>query len=195
MKLVDALRRVDKSEAGHDPKGRNWQHYLSFESLCDALGISWQEEPVGYETRVKAYPVIKWICTDTHVGLEAIYFDGELVGCYYQQARKCDKEWEWVSQEAVTKLYQYIVSHNETKYPLLDPEQDIGEFYTVSYASQLLDDEGIYNGNHVTVVKPVNRRSITESMITVSDDAGKEHRINIKDFHISFHFGKDEADA
>lgn len=147
MKLIDALRNVNR------PADDRYCT-VDFSEICTEIGISasvsWNT-PDELDQRFKSYPLATWCCTDTHVGYHAIWMDGEPVGYSFQSARKSDTSFRWISQEVVDRMRAVIMSYNEPENTsqFLDPNEDISEFYTVSYVSQLLTDEGFYEGRSV----------------------------------------------
>ncbi len=47
---------------------------------------------------------LNWVCTDTTVGLRFYFLGDECVCASFQPGRKCDEQFEWVSQEAYNKV-------------------------------------------------------------------------------------------
>lgn len=182
MKLMEAILNVDKS------KPNTW---LSFEDLCIALGLHgyWDSEPKDMQSRLVGYDIVQWYCTDTHVGLTAVYFDGEPAATIWQTSRKGDREWKFVSADIAKKIYDWIVNNKELKFDLLDPEEEIGETFTVEYNDQLLTNKGVYKGKPVTVIKRFTEIDLWEKVI-IQDDAGKSKIIDLKDFKIPFNMAK-----
>ena len=183
MKLIDALRNVDRSDS----------QYADREELARELGVSpdlyYHDMPEDFDERVKAYYVIKWNCTDTWVGLMAIYFDDRLAGYSWQTARRSDREYEFVSEELALELQAYLESTRpKPKFNIIDPEQEQDEYYTVAYGSQLLADKGVYNGVPVEVVKkfPYHTSSNWEN-VEVKDATGTVTMITLSEFKIPLH--------
>jgi hypothetical protein len=196
MKLIDAIKNVDKSDV--------WS--IGFDDLCEAVDAScngwsdWAE----HDKRIKGYPLVKWLCTDTHVGVTIVYFDDEPVAIIQQTARKSGKDWSFLSEEAAEKLRQYALSHvrQDKKWELIDPNEEIGDTYTVNYGEQLLVKEGLYNGKPVKVLKTFrDHKDIKRWHDIVIEDAdnSKEERfsrkmpervINVKDLKIPYHLEK-----
>jgi hypothetical protein len=135
MKLIDAINRVKfPQETGR------WDFAAPLEEICDALGIG---SPWGYsedvfdelDKRLKAYPICDWRCTDTMVGLYAIYLDGIAVGTSFQSARKSERYFKWVSQESVAKVRSVILSYaTQDEDSLIDPDEviDVAELKYLS---------------------------------------------------------------
>lgn len=140
MKLIEALRNVERSE-----DASSW---VDVEEICESLGIDpWQSErPKDSDVRLKHYWLQKWNCTDTWVGIRAIFFDGELVGMAEQQARKSDVNYSWLSQAHAHKVWDYL----RPKFPkvenVIDESAEISQTYTVGYVSEIIQTQGFYQG-------------------------------------------------
>jgi hypothetical protein len=149
MKLIDAIRNVTRPA---EPD--RWRHSAPLEEICEALGIDYDwNEPEELQTRLQSYPIFNWLCTDTHVGLNAIYFDGEPVGCSMQTARKSSTNVEWISAEDARRVREAILSYREEKlFDLIKPDAEIGDDAGVAYTSQALTNEGTYQGRPVTAL-------------------------------------------
>lgn len=185
LKLLDALSKVDRSQPA--------QYVDSFE-LVDALSIdSYGAIPVAFEERVTSYWLIKWLCTDTWVGLRALYFDDELVGQIWQDARKSSAVITFVSIASAERLRDYLLTANpESKYPLINPAEELEDTYGVAYSSQLLVTSGLYQNKPVTVVEDSIIRGHSGSIdawskIRVRTVNGEEIKISLEDFDIPLH--------
>lgn len=122
MKLIDAITNVVRPEAR-----TRWDFTIDTYRLCNALEVPevWSDAD-EIDERIKAYPIFNWYCTDEMVGLYAIYFDGEPVGAYFRQGRKCAYEFEWISEEKATSLRNFLLTFTTPeKYDLIDPEEEI----------------------------------------------------------------------
>lgn len=146
MKLKDLLTNVRKDHA----------HDVDVERVAREFNLDywgWDEN-----SKLRAYAVEQWLCTDTWVGMYAIYLDDELVGVSIQRARKSTTEYSWVGEEQAQKVKEYILSIMEEDDPvhtILTEEQleeDWGEMYQLGYSSQLLTKEVWYNNTECPVV-------------------------------------------
>jgi hypothetical protein len=146
MKLIDAIRNVTRP-ATPDP----WRHSAPLEEICEALGIQYDwNEPEELQSRLQSYPIFNWLCTDTHVGLNAIYLDGEPVGSSMQVARKNSTNVQWISAEAARRVRDAILSYREEKvFDLILPDEEIGDDAGVAYVGQALTSVGTYQGRPV----------------------------------------------
>jgi hypothetical protein len=149
MKLIDAIRNVTRP-AAPDP----WRHSAPLEEICEALGINYDwNEPEELQSRLQSYPIFNWLCTDTHVGLNAIYFDGEPVGSSMQTARKDSTNVQWISADAARRVRDAILSYREEKvFDLILPDEEIGDDAGVAYVGQALTSVGFYQGRPVKVL-------------------------------------------
>lgn len=180
MKLIDAIRRVNRDpEQSFDPDIRE---------LCEELHLQdnwgWNED---FNKRVRGYPLIKWICTDTWVGTTVYYLDDEPICVSTQTARKNDTYYYFVSKEAADKLRALILSlphsSEEDKITLIDEDEEVGEDYTLSFTGQLLTDKGFVDGKPCKVVNKFRENFISQK-VEVEFEDGTRKVLNIGDFHI-----------
>ncbi len=149
MKLLDAIRRVDKSE-------RNETH-VEADELNNVLGTcvylggdDWD----SFHSRFKAYWIAPHYCTDTWVGLCALYLDGKPIGVGYQPARKSDMKIRFISEACMRELRDVLLSFERRENPeadLIDPEEDIGGSFKVHYAAEVLSKTATLDGTTVEV--------------------------------------------
>ena len=146
MKIIDAIRNVIRPDATS-----SYDYSVCAEEINQALGISGPYSyPDALDERFKQYPIFNWLCTDSHVGLDALYMDGEPVGCCYRSARKNYLEVEWLSKEIADQVRNIVSSYDEGKsVDLVDPDQDIGDDFVVVHVGQALTDDGFYEGRPV----------------------------------------------
>lgn len=113
MRLIDAIRRVERPEAKS-----SWDFAAPVPELCNELSL---QEMWNYDDklndRLKAYPIFNWLCTDEMVGLYAIYLDGEAVGCYYRECRKCGYEFHWISRDDADAVRQTLLQYRVGEEP------------------------------------------------------------------------------
>lgn len=180
MKIIDALKNVDKSNPC----------YLDIDDLANELQL--YTATMNYEVieqRLKEYYLMKWYCTDTWVGVSAIYLDGELVGCITQNARKAEKIYSWISLLCVDKVRQVILEcmeFDDAVYEIIDPTDPVVEYYSVDYSSQLLDTEGFVNNRHCVVIDKMHK-GILSSKIKVRYDNKEEEVVPVSWLKIPIH--------
>ncbi|MGZ3922003.1 MAG: hypothetical protein ACXVC7_17005 [Bacteroidia bacterium] len=180
MKLIDALKQVDKSEKNSTTP--------DFQDFCDELGIQdysgWNEK---FNERVKGYYVQKWLCTDTWVGLIAYYFDGELVAGSFQSARKSDTNYEFVSKELAYKVINFIISiieQEEPNFNIIDENEEIEDTYSLDFGGQILIKSGFYDDLPCKVVKMVEDKYHLYEQIEVKFEDGSNKVIATNNFKI-----------
>ena len=182
MKLLDAINRVDRSPANAtDP---DWCGF------CDALGISdyscWNEE---FLKLVQGYWLVKWICTDTWVGMAVYYYLNLPVAITTQTARKSDVEYQFVSAAAAKILRDLILTLIAKQTPesapaLVNPSDTIDGTYSVSYSSQLLTKTGLVNGRPCEVIDAFRHDYISKEVLVKFEDDGSTQKVSIGDFKI-----------
>lgn len=151
MRLIDAINNVVLPA---DRDKFKWSYTADAEAICESLGVSgmWNF-PEAVDDALRAYPIFNWLCTDEHVGLDALYLNDEPVGCSYRSARKNSYEIEWISKEAANKVRQFILDHaDRPEFKIMDPDQDIGEDFAVHFVGQNLSKHGTFEGRPVEVV-------------------------------------------
>ncbi len=73
--------------------------------------IDWNK----FSEHVSNIPLNTWMCTDTIVGLWAIFLDNEFVALKWQSARKSRERIFWESEELALKTKKFLDSiHNQT---------------------------------------------------------------------------------
>lgn len=190
MKFIDMLKNVRKDDTN--------KHYLKAYSLCSVVDLS----PSSYidldeQDRLQAFWLKTWMCTDTMVGVAAIFLDGELVGCTNQTARKNDYEIFFINRECAIKIRDYMLTlfddtDPEFQYPTLTVEELETEYdavgYHVCFPSDVCDDTGIdvQTGEKVRIIyscidynKPVEQWGLCEVQYPDSSVRWKELRTEI----------------
>ena len=130
-------------------------HYVDWEKFGTALGFPdfyWGQQPDDAEKRITAYYVKAWNCTDTWVGIVAYFWDGSFVGYSVQEARKSGIDYYWVGREAVRQLRSYMQSEFDLdSLSYCDPDAELDEYSTFKYRDAVVDNEGVWDGEPVTV--------------------------------------------
>lgn len=116
----------------------------------------WLDETDETRARIKAFQVMSWLCTDTHVGITAYFLDDEFAFIEIQNARKSPKEFEFANKEMFDKVKVYIESmqnkDNENEIVFMNPEYVMDKFYSNNYSSQFLHDYAFYDGEIVDII-------------------------------------------
>lgn len=210
MKLIDAIRLVERPE-----NPGPWECSVDIEAMCQALDIPevWDHHD-KVDERIREYPIATWYCTDTQVGLFAIWFDGRPVASAFQQARKADKHIQWVSEEDANEVRAFFMTLlSKPNFHLLDPEEDIGADMRVAYVGEPLTDDGFYQGRPVKILvrydgigcretKPEHRQAGRSYYVKVAftderqghllvQDGDEERLIPIEEFGVPFKVRQD----
>lgn len=107
MKLFDAILRVKRPE-----EPALWDFTAPIPEICRELSIDEiHNYPEDLLTRLKEYPIFNWLCTDEHVGLSALYLDGEPVGACYRSGRKMGYVFKWLSYDAANRTRDVLLSY------------------------------------------------------------------------------------
>lgn len=141
MKIIDAIFNVDRPKNSFD-------YSAPTERICARLNIeyNYDEDYVG----LNSYPIYNWYCTDSYVGLNAIYLDDEPVGCSWRGSRRADLNIEWISEQAALKVREFLSTKApKPTFEILNPDYDIGESFSVNYVGQSLTQEGFYQDRPV----------------------------------------------
>ena len=146
MKLIEAIQRVDRSDANSG--------YAGDEFFSDLMGQSVYLDVNA--DRIQCCNLFPWYCTDTWVGGMVYYLDDRPLAFGFQSARKSQETVKYVDTEVLKDAREYVSSliHGDIIEPhLIDPDEEIGEDYTVAYREQLLTDRGYVDGRAVMYLK------------------------------------------
>lgn len=184
MKLRELIYSVDKTNSNRAPT-----HY---EKFCEELEIpiNWGSEiHTLFENRVEAFYVRKWLCTDTWVGTIVYFFDTAPLAVSTQLGRKCNIYFAFVDNERAQKFKDFLQTLSPKKeIPLLDLNEEVEEFYSVSFYEQLLTKEGQYGGQACTVVGA--EPSYLKEKLTVKFRDNSIAEIPVSEFKIPLHIKK-----
>lgn len=101
---------------------------------------------LDYSDRLQRVFVKVHLCTDTWVGESVIFLDGEAVCICKQSARKSDKEYYFISEESINKIYSLL--RIEPVQPYIDLNSEIDAYYGVDFSGEILHNHGyIYNNS------------------------------------------------
>ena len=166
MQMKELLDRLDSEEEpyyGNDLV----EEVMSYGGYCDL-------SEHGFTCRA----ITRWYCTDTHVGMTAIYYKGELIAVSEQQGRKCDVTFHWASQEVYGRIRRIVEDLCREDDPpsvnMINWDRDVGDpVYSVNYSGQVLwhgpHREGIYQGRTVEVLGDAEPKNFISSNLRVRD--------------------------
>jgi hypothetical protein len=150
LTIKDILARVDRSKG--NSTDCNPEHLLPEFDIHDYF---W-DETGEFDRRIRGYWVVRWYCTDSWVGIRVYDIDGEPFAISTQTGRKMDENFEFVSVEMAAKVRGFIrdlMDGRDRRVSLLDLNKEFPETYRVAYGSQIIDKEGLYQGEPCTVTK------------------------------------------
>lgn len=148
MKLKDAVRLVDRSE-----ENSTHADIDEFSRAVNAdVYIGWSGV---WNSRVKGYWLIRWMCTDTWVGKRVYFLDDKPVAVSMQTARKNDEYIEFLDKESAESIREFIFELNEVdtpSFPIVDQEEELDEFYNFDLTDYFLESEGFVDGKPVKII-------------------------------------------
>jgi hypothetical protein len=181
MKLSELLSRLDSKESPY------YGDELIEECLKDGFYYV-NLAGNGFTER----PIYQWLCTDTHVGCSAIYWNGEFIAITSQECRRCDTTVEWVSEEVFNRVSAFIktlVEDEPYKPKCLNLEGDCPTTFKLSYTGQLLSDWAFYEGKKYMIEQELTHEEERKDFISnqvwiVTEDGPKQVNINELEFPV-----------
>ena len=107
MKWSEAIAKID----WNDP--HQVEDWADITGLVTELGYEYYDACFygeAVQRRVKKVWLKRWLCTDTYVGAAAYFLDGEIITISWQNARKNDEYFYFVSAGARNKMKDFICS-------------------------------------------------------------------------------------
>jgi hypothetical protein len=154
---------------------------IDADEICESLGIS---DYVMYTPCLTEYNIGPWICTDTLVGYNVIFFNNKPVALSVRLYRKSSAKIEWFSIEDANAVRAYILSlmDDHQKFDIISLYSNFGDGYTVDFASQIknIATHVLYNGNLCKIKKTFKEINRWRELV-VEDPNGVEHLITTKD--------------
>ena len=181
MNRIEAAHAVDRSKSNEelsDPS--ELMELFGF----GGLEFDWMEVA---ET-IKEYWLIKWKCTDTHVGTMVGILNDKPVYIKSQSARKSPPVYEFITKESINVVREALMKLLKEELPSLsvaDPDEEIEDFYSVPYAEMMLAPKGFYQGKSVSIKRMGYRAD--ECVKIIFDKTGEEMFVPVKDIKIRLH--------
>lgn len=85
------------------PHYKHTLHYCSYDVTEDFDDF--------LEKGIRYIPLVQWLCTDTHVGLYAIFLQGEFLCYAFQPYRKSDYEFYWIDIKDADRVKEFLDSY------------------------------------------------------------------------------------
>ena len=152
MKLSELLQRLDSEELPYTGDDEFFGETFGYGNCVNL-------ESNGFTYR----PITEWNCTDTWVGDNAIYLDGELICITHQSARKWPVEIKWVSKEVFVRVSAFVrsLAEDEDDYKkYIDFESEVDASYKLEFTNQLLVNHStaVYQGRTVRIDRDLSMR-------------------------------------
>ena len=192
MTIKEIVKNIDISN--------NNDQWIDFETVGQDLNLSWEEiEDIdGNKNNLFRSEYISChMCTDTFVGLEAFFLEGELVCLTHQSARKSEKQVVgWVSKDLAEKTKEYLKSlstkvEKGLDIEILDLKEDLGVGYKVQYSNELMHRNVNYENELHKVISSPSKDQHGEynfHEIVIERD-GKEKRVDVRDLEVPYMLG------
>lgn len=187
MKLIDAMRRVDRSEKNQDtasPVELNTALDTNFHY------VDWD----GFQEDVREYWLYRTLCSDTHVGGSVGYIGDEPVYLRRKAYRRGTPKYEFVSVEAAEKIKALLAKHSpedEITPALLSMDEEIDESYSPLFSNALVSKHGFYEGRAATHNQAGWYDSRAMDIFVVIDETGERISIPCAEFKVPLHLSKE----
>ena len=182
MQLIHAIINVNRDE------GETVCRELAAQAA--GLGDSCLTGDYCMDNRLMQYAISEWTCTDTSVGLYAVYLDKEPIAAFYKGYRKDRGQWRFISQQCYDKFRQFMLQwldNASNNFVMIGgAEEEIGDTYQVVYAEQLQHvKQVIYKGQPADVVKCLSGFLHTGTMVRIRQ-SGRVLDVDVKHLHVPF---------
>ncbi|MFC1638014.1 hypothetical protein ACFL2R_01180 [Patescibacteria group bacterium] len=190
MKILEIIETVDTE----DKENRSFPDWEDFASLFEIYSDYDYDK---FTKGLTSYFFSKWYCTDTHVGGRVYFLGDEPVAVSWQSGRKSDEEIKFLSVDSLNKVKDFMfkccTQKDDYTGLIANVDEDWGLGYKVSYGSQLLRDDCIYQPTNeaVTIIKKFTRHDQVDKWGTVVvrfDDSKIARAVPLGD--LLFGFGK-----
>jgi hypothetical protein len=162
MKWADAIKYVDRSPENSD--------YVNVEDLARHFDMSVFDDA---DEVFQSYWVRVWNCTDTWVGSRVLCVRGEPVGVIFQECRKCDETYQWISVESREKARAEILRlmiGGDQDIDIIDLDQELPDTYRLDYADQVVGKTAFLNGKEVALPAFLTSRSPIDQRVLVDGE-------------------------
>ena len=156
MLLKEVINKVDKDKKNQQDIDVYDLEGLLYSEFSISLSLDYNKA----NTRVTAYWLAYWYCTDTWVGFRVYFLDDKVLAVSYQKGREWDEVFTFVSKELKDEFKEYILSLvkvdeiEEIEESYLNLEQDMENGISVSFASQLMGTHVFYKNELCKIVYP-----------------------------------------
>jgi hypothetical protein len=180
MKLRELLQKLDSEESPYDGQSEFFDECF-FGDGCHWICLT----KYGFTFR----PIKDWNCTDTWVGDNAIYHNGELICITHKPYRKSSVEIQWVSKEVFDRVSAFVRSLEEEDYKeYIDFDSEVDTSYSLGYTNQLLrhNSTAFYRGEKVTIDWDLSMQEdrndcVAKNVWIIEDGDLRPMRVDIKE--------------
>lgn len=170
------------------------EYELWDEDLLSALGLDIihhnYEKPVNLTTN----HLKQWYCTDTWVGVNVIYLNNSPVAVTNQVEREMNVNIYFLSEEAKNSVKDYLISlyNNQQDYAEYltegDLNEEMGEYFKIEYASQVLYKTAWLNGEQVEITqKPRNlNNNFNLHTVAIKHKDGVEKWVDVRELDFEY---------
>jgi hypothetical protein len=184
MKIKDVVSRINKSNP--------WVLNLD-ELFCEFDFPHYAYQIDSHEFRM--YWIQTWMCSDTQVGIAAVFYNDEFIAVRRQFARKSPVTFQWASAEAFEKT-RAVLSQMILRYVVVYPEvqnmnEEIDELYQLEFSNQVRGGrKAIWNGMPVEICRLPFRPYKDDPKgflhnVVIIDSEGDEHTVDIRELMFS----------
>jgi hypothetical protein len=156
MKKTTTLRELIKNINFDNKQMETHPDWEELSKVFDIYELYWSDD-----TRLRAFFIETWHCTDSWVGMRAYFLDEEFVAISTQTARKSDEDFSFASKSAAEKVENYLRSlvkenREEPVYDIIEDselDKEISPTYKIEYNTQILHKTALLNGERVKFIK------------------------------------------
>lgn len=171
MNLIEAMRRVDRSDAN--------KASIDFTELSELFNISSLYGYYNEHTLLKAYWLVCVLDTDTDVGERVYELDGEIVAYSRQTGRKSDEEFYFLNEQAYQDTISYLMTLNmdsgidDVKF--LSSDDEIDATFQVEYNNsvEFTEREAYYKGEWVRIDSFIREGYLSNRVVIECNDGEK----------------------
>lgn len=184
MNLRQLVLKVDTN-----PLNEAYVNWEDLSLLLGVYGLRWSDD-----TRLKAYWLSTWICTDTQVGIKVYILNTMVVAVSNQPFRKSSEEFKFVSLDAAVDVKNYLLSllnTDDLEVELWDGDKEMGEGFVTAYQSEINKHlhpivKHIPSGEKVKVVERKKYEPINFHEITVEFEDGTKKVVDNRELLVPY---------
>lgn len=181
---------VNAKKIAQDAYDKNPEReFADLYEISELLELPTPWDDISKESKYEVISLGSWLCTDSHVGWDAHYYDGKPFAISYLSARKSAKEWAIVDEKLTKEFRSHMIelmSFKLDSYITIDENFEIPQYFGIKYVSQLLPK--YKNHMHmkdslekVNYIKHHGWKNNLAQDITVEFADGIQKRIDIRD--------------